>query len=107
METHAELLDIANQKTVHLLNERKRKSIPHLLKTISGKEGALQMMEKGKALIHDRIKLITFADQEGWPAALLYKGSNIADTEAEAKKMAKAKKEHERQSEKRGGKEVR
>ena len=36
METHAELLDIANRNTRRIIQEDKRKSAPHLFETIDG-----------------------------------------------------------------------
>ena len=50
------------------------------------------MMQKGKSLRHERIKLIKFADREGWKATLYYEGDKIAETEAEEKKIRKSKK---------------
>ena len=60
------------------------------------KTGALNFIEKGKQLTHDRIKLIRFADRDGWTAALNFLGDQIAETEAEAKAMRKGKKEADR-----------
>ena len=60
------------------------------------KTGALSFIEKGKKLTHDRLKLLRFADRDGWTAALNYLGDQIAETEAEAKAMRKGKKEADR-----------
>ena len=64
------------------------------------KAGAMDMIQKGKALVHDRLKLIRFADREGWKAALHFEGDDIAESEAEAKRMRKSKKETEKDSDK-------
>ena len=63
------------------------------------KTGALGMIEKGKQLVHDRLKLIRFADRDGWQAALHYAGDDIAGTEMEAKKMRKSKKDSDKKKE--------
>ena len=60
------------------------------------KTGALNFIEKGKQLTHDRLKLLRFADRDGWTAALNYLGDQVAETEAEAKAMRKGKKEADR-----------
>ena len=44
-------------------------------------------------------KLIRFEDREGWKEALLFKGYNIAQSEAETKHMRKSKKEAEKDRE--------
>ena len=59
------------------------------------KDGALSFIQKGKELTHERIKVIRFADRDGWSAALRYLGDDIAETEAEAKAMRKSKKDVE------------
>ena len=63
------------------------------------KEGAMNYIKKGKELVHQRLKVIRFADKDGWSAALNYLGDNIAETEAEGKAMRKSKKEAERSRE--------
>ena len=62
------------------------------------KTGASDMIKKSKALIHERIKLIRYADREGWKAALHFEGDDIAESEAEAKRMRKSKKETDKES---------
>ena len=57
------------------------------------KTGALSFIAKGKKITHERLKVIRFADRDGWAAALNYLGDDIAETEAEAKAMKKGKKE--------------
>ena len=64
-------------------------------------QGAIDMMNKGKQILHERIKMIKFADKESWQAALHFEGNDIAETEAEAKKMQKSVKETERRNDKR------
>ena len=63
------------------------------------KKGAVDFIEKGKKLTRDRMKVIRYADRDGWQAALHFVGDNIADTEAEAKRMRKSKKETEKDRE--------
>ena len=63
------------------------------------KSAALEMVEKGKKIIHDRLKIIRYADRDGWKAALHFVGDDIAESEAEAKKMRKSKKETEKERE--------
>ena len=63
------------------------------------KKLALEGITKGKEIVHERAKLIRFADRDGWKAALHYLGDNIAETEAEGKKMRKSKKETEKEKE--------
>ena len=63
------------------------------------KSGAMDMISKGKKIVHDRLKLIRFADRDGWQAALHYVGDDIADTEEEAKKMRKSKKDSDKKKE--------
>ena len=77
-ERYVEVLDVSNDQAVF-------------------KQGAIDMMKKGKSLIHERIKLIKYADREGWKAALYYEGDKIAETEAEEKRMRKSKKETEKE----------
>ena len=62
------------------------------------KTGAMNYIAKGKQLTHDRLKVIRFADRDGWPAALNFLSDLIAQTEAEAKAMRKGKKEADARS---------
>ena len=64
------------------------------------KEGAIKLMEEGKEILEKRLQLIRYADKEGWLAALHYEGDDIAENEAEAKKMRKSKKDTEAEKEK-------
>ena len=64
------------------------------------KEGAIDLMNQGKKILNERLKLIRFADKEGWAAALNFEGDDIAENEAEAKKMRKSKKDTEAEKEK-------
>ena len=57
------------------------------------KQGALDLVKSGKEKLSERIRLIRFADRDGWPAALRYAGDDIALDEAEEKKMRKSKKD--------------
>ena len=43
--------------------------------------------------------MIRFADREGWKAAKIFKGDDIANTPEEAKRMKKAKKDAEKEKE--------
>ena len=45
------------------------------------------------------MKVIPYADRDGWKAALHYVGNNIVEIEAQAKKMQKFKKETEKERE--------
>ena len=64
------------------------------------KDPILNLMEKGKNMLYERMKLIRYADKETWRAALLFEGDDIADNETEEKKMKKSKKEAEKEVEK-------
>ena len=57
------------------------------------KQGGMAYIDKGKSLTYERMKVIKFADREGWSVGLRYLGDNIADTEAEAKAMRKSVKD--------------
>ena len=57
------------------------------------------MIKKGKTIIHDRMKVIRYADRDGWKAALHFVGDDIAETAEEAKRMRKSKKETEKDKE--------
>ena len=61
------------------------------------KTGALETIQKGKNLVHERLKLLRSADRDGWKVALYYEGDNIAENESEAKRMRKSKKEADKQ----------
>ena len=63
------------------------------------KKATLEYIEKGKKLSRERMKIIRYADRDGWQAALHFVGDNIAETEAEAKRMRKSKKETEKDRE--------
>ena len=63
------------------------------------KTSALEFIKKGKDLTHDRMKVIKFADRDGWQAALNFVGDNIAETPEEAKRMKKGVKEAEKDRE--------
>ena len=51
------------------------------------KASATAAIEKGKGLTHQRLKVIKFADRDGWQAALHFVGDNIAESPEEAKRM--------------------
>ena len=57
------------------------------------KDQLIDFMKEGKKLTRDRLKVIRFADRDGWSAALKYVADNIAETEKEEKRMKKGKKE--------------
>ena len=63
------------------------------------KATALEAIEKGKNIVHERLKVIRYADRDGWKAALHFLGDNIAESEAEAKRMSKSKKETDKEKE--------
>ena len=60
------------------------------------KDGAEDFIRRGKALVHNRLKVLRFADRDGWSAAMNFLGDDIADDETEAKKMKRGKKEAEK-----------
>ena len=60
------------------------------------KGAAKTVIEKGKTLVRDRLKVLRFADRDGWTAAMNFLGDDIADDEAEAKKMKRGRKEAEK-----------
>ena len=57
------------------------------------KAASLKAIAEGKLIAYDQMKLIRFADCEGWKATCHFKGDNIADSVEEAKRMKIAKKE--------------
>ena len=63
------------------------------------KNASLEMIKKGKNLIHERMKVIRFADRDGWKAALHFVGDDIAESVEEAKRMRKSKKETDKEKE--------
>ena len=63
------------------------------------KAASIEAIKKGKEIVHDRMKIVRFADRDGWKAALHFVGDNIADSAEEAKRMRKSKKETEQEKE--------
>ena len=63
------------------------------------KAATMDAIAKGKKLTHDRLKVIRYADRDGWQAALHFIGDDIAETAEEEKKMRKAKKETDKTKE--------
>ena len=63
------------------------------------KASATAAIEKGKHLTHQRLKVLKFADRDGWQAALHFVGDNIAETPEEAKRMKKGIRDAEKERE--------
>ena len=61
------------------------------------KDGAMKFIKEGKRLTHDRLKVLRYADREGWSAALYFVSDDIADDEKEEKRMKRGKKEADKQ----------
>ena len=59
------------------------------------KSASLEIILKARKWVQKRMKVIRYADQDGWKAALHYLGDDIAETEEETKRMRKSKKETE------------
>ena len=59
-------------------------------------EKARTLCVKGKALVKKRLKVLKYANKEGWDAALEYMSDDLADDEADRKRMQKAKKKAEK-----------
>ena len=51
------------------------------------KKGAVDLIQKGKKKLGDRLKIIKFADRDGWHAALLYEGDNLAEDDSDTRRM--------------------
>ena len=91
-----------NMHQIHQLWKRTERFVGSLdvpPEQIQLKAASMKAIEEGKKLTHDRMKLIRFADRDGWKAALHFQGDNIADSAEEAKKMRKSKKETELEKE--------
>ena len=63
------------------------------------KAAALKYMEEGKRITHDRLKLIRFADRDGWSAELNFPSDDIAENEKEKKRMKRGREEAEKSKE--------
>ena len=64
----------------------------------------MKFIKEGKDLTRQRLKVLRYADRDGWSAALHFVDDDIADDEKEEKRMKKSKKEAERAKESREGK---
>ena len=91
-----------NMHQIHQLWKRTERFVGSLdvsPEQVQLKAASMKAIEQGKQIAHDRMKLIRFADRDGWKAALHFQGDNIADSAEEAKKMRKSKKETELEKE--------
>ena len=61
------------------------------------KDSATKFIKEGKNLTHQRLKVLRFADRDGWSAALNFLSDNLAENEHEEKRMKRGKKEAERE----------
>ena len=59
------------------------------------KTAALDFHAQGEKLLAERIKIIKFADREGWKAALKYQGDDLAENEADERRMKRSRKDAE------------
>ncbi len=66
------------------------------------KKGALNFIKEGKNFTHERLKVIRFADRDGWSAALNFLADDIAQDEKEEKRMKKGRKDAENSKNKEG-----
>ena len=76
-----------HMKQVHDLWEKTERAIK------SGQiPKAMEIVEKGKRLSRDRLKVFRFADRDGWDSAMLYLSDDLADDEKDERRMKKSKK---------------
>ena len=60
--------------------------------TESLKDSAISFHE-GEKILKERLKLIKYADREGWKAAIYYEGDDLAENEADERRMKRSRKD--------------